>query len=141
MSAGHAQLQPDDKLDDIVGRADSDLYRFRRSRRAGDKLRTDAGLLDLGAAGPATTERREPSVACGVDSVPLIDRRCRWSLSDGPRSARMSFFSRSGMLTSTERTAISPSGLAAKAALISADKGPERSRVEPVAAPVSAWMR
>ena len=45
------------------------------------------------------------------------------------------------MFTSTERTAISPLGLAVRAAVISAESGAERSRDKPVAAPVRALMR
>jgi hypothetical protein len=41
----------------------------------------------------ASSDRKEPSPRAGDDSVPLTERRWRWSLSERPRSAAMSLLS------------------------------------------------
>lgn len=68
VSAGCAELRSTDTIDDVIRRADLDLYRCRRARHQSAGRR-----LSAVPAPPAVT--REPSVACGVCAgrVPLAD--------------------------------------------------------------------
>jgi hypothetical protein len=59
VSAGYAELQATDTLDDVVGRADRDLYRSRHGQQG---LKTVAPT-----PAPAPPDgTRQPSVACGA---------------------------------------------------------------------------
>jgi diguanylate cyclase (GGDEF)-like protein len=68
VSAGYAELQATDTLDEVVGRADRDLYRSRRGEQG---RATGAPPLAPALSGVM----REPSVACGAcgDRVALAD--------------------------------------------------------------------
>ena len=57
VSAGCAQVAAGDSLDDLIGRADADLYGLRHRRRATDRGATSDAADDAGHSG---------SVACGA---------------------------------------------------------------------------
>jgi diguanylate cyclase (GGDEF)-like protein len=68
VSAGYAELQATDTLDEVVGRADRDLYRSRGRERA-----IATGAIRRAPAPQSVT--RQPSVACGAcgERVALAD--------------------------------------------------------------------